>query len=150
MTLSNLRQGNPQPDYSADIKAEEKPAGTAAKMFTDDALSIQWTLMCNRMQQHLVGLAARLKNLTPHISNYPDIEVVLDNEILLSQTNDIKGNIVATMRKTLGNNDIRLTLTLADPDKTRMVFTKREIFDNLRQQNPAIEKLRLKLGLELA
>ena len=150
MTLSNLRQGNRQPDYSADIKAEEKPAGTAAKMFTDDELSIQWTLMCNRMPQHLVGLAARLKNLTPHISNYPDIEVVLDNEILLSQTNDIKGNIVATMRKTLGNNDIRLTLTLADPDKARKVFTKREIFDNLRQQNPAIEKLRLKLGLELA
>ena len=106
--------------------------------------------MCNRMPQRLVGLASRLKNITPHIADYPNIEVVIDNEILLSQVNDIKNSIAATMKKTLGNDGITVSLKLADIDNRRRAYTKREIFDELRQKNPAIEKLRVKLGLELA
>ncbi len=149
-TFGNLRGQTANDSEITDLKTQEKPVLSGAKPFTDDELSIQWTLMCNRMPQHLVGLASRLKNLTPRIKDYPNIEVVLDNEILLSQTNEIKGSICATMRKTLGNPHINLTLTLADMDSARKVFTKREIFDDLRQRNPAIEKLRQSLGLELA
>ncbi|AGB27856.1 DNA polymerase III, subunit gamma/tau [Prevotella dentalis DSM 3688] len=152
MTFNDLRRGPEQPDYAVAKTEEASPAPTPdeARRFTEAELGMQWTLMCNRMPQQLVGLAARLKNLTPHIADYPNIEVVLDNEILLGQINEIKGSIRATMRKTLGNADIDLTLRLADPGDMRRVFTKRELFDELRQRNPAIEKLREHLGLELA
>lgn len=152
MTFNDLRRGPEQPDYAVAKTEEASPAPTPdeARRFTEAELGMQWTLMCNRMPQQLVGLAARLKNLTPHIADYPNIEVVLDNEILLGQINEIKGSIRATMRKTLGNADIDLTLRLADPGDMRRVFTKRELFDELRQRNPAIEKLREQLGLELA
>ena len=106
--------------------------------------------MCNRMPQSMVGLASRLKNIVPHITDYPHIEAVVDNEILLGQLNEIKGKIRATMRQTLHNGAIELTLRLADAGEVRKVYTKREIFDNMRQQNPAIEKLRNALGLELS
>lgn len=150
MTFGNLRKQNGGVQENNEPMHEEKKVHAQETPFTDNDLSIQWTLMCNRMPQQLVGLASRLKNITPHISNYPDIEVLLDNEILLSQTNDIKGSICATMRKTLGNPHINITLRLADQDTARRVFTKREVFDNLRQQNSAIERLRVELGLELA
>ena len=149
-TFSSLRQGPKQPAYLAAQQAGTKTAADSNKEFTEEQLSIQWTLMCNRMPQHLVGLASRLKNIMPHIVDYPNIEVVIDNEILLSQVNDIKGNIEATMKKTLGNDQITLSLKLADIDSSRKAYTKRELFDELRRKNPAIEKLRLKLGLELA
>lgn len=149
-TFDSLRRGPQQPDYIVAQKTEEKPVPQGDKPFTEEELSIQWTLMCNRMPQRLVGLAARLKNITPHISEYPNIEVVIDNDILLGQVNEIKGNILATMKKTLANDNITLTLKLADVDHMRRTFTKREVFDSLRQNNPAIEKLRLNLGLELA
>ncbi len=150
MTFDTLRRGPEQPDYSSIQKTEDKVATSNEKKFTEEELSIQWTLMCNRMPKRLVGLASRLKNLTPRISEYPIIEIVLDNEILLQQATEIKGSITATMRKTLGNNAISLSLQLADPGTMKKAFTKREIFDNLRQENPAIEKLRKSLGLELA
>jgi DNA polymerase-3 subunit gamma/tau len=150
MTFSDLRRGPEQPLFEKEEKAEEKKNAPAEKQFTDEELSIQWTLMCNRMPQEFVGLAARLKNITPHIADYPNIEAVIDNEILLQQTRDIKGKITATMRKTLGNSKIEITLRLADPDTTRRAYTKRELFDDLRRRNPAIEKLRNALGLELA
>lgn len=150
VTFGNLRRGAQQPNSIAVSKAEEKNVPDNNKKFTEEELSIQWTLMCNRMPQRLVGLASRLKNITPHIADYPNIEVVIDNEILLSQVNDIKNSIAATMKKTLGNDGITVSLKLADIDNRRRAYTKREIFDELRQKNPAIEKLRVKLGLELA
>lgn len=150
ITFGNLRRGAQQPNCIAASKAEEKNVPDNNKKFTEEELSIQWTLMCNRMPQRLVGLASRLKNITPHIADYPNIEVVIDNEILLSQVNDIKNSIAATMKKTLGNDGITVSLKLADIDNRRRAYTKREIFDELRQKNPAIEKLRVKLGLELA
>ncbi len=120
------------------------------KRFTEDELSMQWTLMCNRMPQQWVGLAARLKNITPHITEYPNIEATVDNEIFLGQVNEIKGKIQATMRQTLSNPNITLTLTLAQNDGQHRAYTKREIFDNMRKQNKALEKLRIELKLEMA
>jgi DNA polymerase-3 subunit gamma/tau len=150
MTFSDLRRG-PEHQVSDQAHEEEvKSAQAEVKRFTEEELSVQWTLMCNRMPQSLVGLAARLKNIVPHITDYPHIEAVVDNEILLGQLNDIKGKIRATMRQTLHNPDIDLTLRLADVGEVRKVYTKREIFDDMRQRNPAIEKLREALGLELS
>lgn len=132
----------------------EAPATTAeestAKRFTEEELAMQWVQMCNRMPQKFVGLASRLKNITPHITDYPNIEAVIDNEIFLSQLNEIKRKICRTMQVTLHNDNIQLTLRLADTASVKKVFTKREIFDNLRKENPAFEKLRMALGLELS
>lgn len=149
-TFGSLRNSGKQPEVIEIEKAEEKTAENNVKAFTNEDLSIQWTLMCNRMPQRLVGLASRLKNIMPRITDYPNIEIVIDNEILLSQINDIKGSICATMKKTLGNNNIALTIRLADIDNSRRAYTKRELFDDLRKRNSAIEKLRMQLGLELA
>ena len=150
MTFSDLRRGPEQKEFQQEPAEEEKPAHGEVRRFTEEELSVQWTLMCNRMPQSMVGLASRLKNIVPHITDYPHIEAVVDNEILLGQLNEIKGKIRATMRQTLRNSNLELTLRLAEPDEVRKVYTKREIFDNMRQQNPAIEKLRNALGLELS
>lgn len=153
MTFNDLRNGNGQQGETQEMADADAPVtkkGSKEKRFTEDELSIQWTLMCNRMPQRLVGLAARLKNITPHITDYPNIEAVVDNDILLSQLNEIRGNIRATMRKTLNCPTIEFTLRLADVAEQKRAFTKREIFDDLRKKNTAIEKLRMGLGLELA
>ncbi len=153
ITFNDLRSKPKQPDYLKaampdDDRAAQEPQ--KGKAFTEEELIMEWTLMCNRMPQQLVGLAARLKNITPHITTYPNIEAAIDNEILLQQVNEIRGNIRATMRKTLHNNNIELTLRLAEASEMKRAYTKRELFDHLRQTNPAIEKLRAALGLELA
>ena len=156
ITFNDLRRKPKAPDYLKTFtpddgkETKEQQSAQAGQPFTEAQLCMEWTLMCNRMPQRLVGLAARLKNITPHITSYPNIEAVIDNEILLQQVNEIRGNIRATMRKTLHNGSIELTLRLAEPSEMKRVYTKRELFDHLRQNNPAIEKLRAALSLELA
>jgi len=153
ITFNDLRNKPQQPDYLKAAMPEDDKAAKeqqTEKPFTEEELSMEWTLMCNRMPQQYVGLAARLKNITPHITTYPNIEAAIDNEILLQQINEIRGNIRATMRQRLHNKNIELTLRLADASEMKHAYTKRELFDHLRQANPAIEKLRAALGLELA
>lgn len=147
MTFGNLRKGDEQPTYQQEPEIKNK--GEQAP-FGDDELTLQWMSMCNRMPQKMVGLAMRMKNLSPHISQYPAIEVVIDNDILLRQMEDIKGRIRATMAAALHNAAITITLRLAEPGEVKAILTKREVFDELRRRNPAIEKLRQQLSLDLA
>ena len=40
-----------------------------------------------------------MKNMQPRITTFPDIEVLVDNQILLDQVNEIKGRIRVTLAK---------------------------------------------------
>lgn len=134
-------------DEAAAKKLEEKKVEDT---FTDDDLMREWVSMCNRMPQKFVGLASRLKNIVPRITEYPDIEVVVDNQLLLDQITAIKKNIRATMRLRLHNSLIEFSPRLAKHNENERALTKLEVFDAMRKRNPAIEKLRVGLKLELS
>ena len=150
LTFAGLKKGPATSDDFGAINVDDQQLVNDEKRFAEAELSMQWTLMCNRMPQKFVGLASRLKNLIPQITNYPDFEVAVDNQILFDEISQIRGKIRATMRQTLNNKAIEFNIRLTRQDEQRKAFTKREIFEELRKQNPSIEKLRVELGLELA
>ena len=155
MTFDDLRRKPKTNDASEAVTVDEAEAKKVAEskpeaQFTDDDLIREWVAMCNRMPQKFVGLAARLKNLVPVITDYPNIEVVVDNKLLLDQINVISRNIRATMRMKLHNTLIEFKPRLAKQNENQRALTKLEVFDTLRKKNPAIEKLRIGLGLELS
>ena len=80
----------------------------------------------------------------------PEIEVVVDNQILLEQMNGIKGRIRATMAKALHNGNINIQLRMARGDEIKPVLTRKELFDEMRQNNKAIDKMCQLLNMELA
>ncbi len=154
-TFAELRRGPAKAERQEPIKVDEAEAAKVKEekpesRFTDNDMMREWLAMCNRIPDKFVGLSSRLKNIVPHITQYPDMEVVVDNQVLLDQIMSIKGNIRATMRLKLHNSKIEFTPRLAKQDENRRALTKLEIFDKLRKNNPAIEKLRLRLGLELS
>ena len=102
--------------------------------FTQELLELQWLSMCNRMPQKMIALASRMKNVKPHISNFPEIEIVVDNQILLDQINEIKGRIRVTLAKALHNGSVNLTLRLAEAEEISRKLTKKEVFDELMKQ----------------
>ena len=120
------------------------------KEFTNDQLLIQWIAMCARMPQQMTGIAARMKNMTPVIADFPNVEVVVDNEILLEDISKIKGRIRNTLAMTLKNSNIQLSLKLAKPEDIKRIPTNRERFDMLIGNNDAFKNLVLELGLELS
>ena len=129
-------------DERVDIK-ENKP-------FTQEDLEREWLAMCMRMPQPMHGLASRLKNVKPRITDYPNIELVVDNQSVQSQVAAISGRIRATMAKALNNGEIQFTVRLAAIEEVGKVLSKRELFAQLREQNPAIDRLSTLLDLEVS
>lgn len=132
-------------------QAEAQQQTTAASTtFSNEELRIQWNVMCNRMPPEKIGLSQRMKNLLPQITTFPQVEVVIENDILLKQLQDIKGKIQATLRMLLQNNNLLLSLRLAEAQEVTKIYSKREIFELLKKENPQLDKLCHNLGLELS
>lgn len=146
MTFNDLRNGGKKPSYQTKTEQKVTAQNTA---FSEQELMIQWKMMCNRMPQEKIGLAQRMKNLTPRITNFPNIEVVIDNDILLKQLQDDKENILAEMRTLLKNAQLNINLRLAEAQEVTKIYSKREIFEMLKKENPQFSKLCQSLKLQL-
>lgn len=146
MSFNDLRNGGKKPSYQTKPEQKVTAQNTA---FSEQELMIQWKMMCNRMPQEKIGLAQRMKNLTPRITNFPNIEVVIDNDILLKQLQDDKENILAEMRTLLKNAQLNINLRLAEAQEVTKIYSKREIFEMLKKENPQFSKLCQSLKLQL-
>ena len=118
--------------------------------FSQQDLELQWMLMCNRMPQKLSGIATRMKNMNPVITDFPNVEVTADNQVALDQLEQIKGSIASTLKLYLHNKSITLTLRLAEQEEIAPILSRREQYELMEKENPSIGKLRELLGLELA
>ena len=118
--------------------------------FTQQDLELQWMLMCNRMPQKLSGIATRMKNMNPVITEFPNVEVAADNQIALEQLEQIKGSIVSTLKLYLHNKSITLSLRLAEHEAQMPILSRREQYELMEKEDPSIGKLRELLSLELA
>ena len=117
--------------------------------FTQEALENSWFGMLKRFPESLVGLGARLRNITPHITTYPRIEFVFDNELLLHEAEKQKARIKVTLAKELQNGQIELDWRVAESHEIKKILTKRELFDKLKEQNGALSKLCQTLQLDI-
>ena len=118
--------------------------------FSQQDLELQWMLMCNRMPQKLSGIAARMKNMNPVITDFPNVEVTADNQVALEQLEQIKGSILSTLKLYLHNKSIKLSLRLAEQEEIVPILSRREQYKLMEKENPSIAKLRELLSLELA
>ena len=135
------------------LTSGDTPAGDASegdREFTQEDLQIEWLSMCNRMPQQLSGIATRMKNMNPVITELPVIEVTVENQLALDQMEQIKGKIVSTLKRDLHNSAITLTMRVAEHKKGERILSRREQYEQMAKENPSIAKLRDLLDLNLA
>lgn len=136
-----------------EIKAVKEPEvknKDENETFDQDFLELKWLSMCNRMPPKMIGLASRMRNMTPRITRHPNIELTVDNQNLLDQVNEIKGRIRATLAEALHNGNIQIELKLAKAEEVGPMLTPKEMFDEMRKKNPIVDKMCATLNLELA
>ena len=148
----NLRQQQSKP-----AKINTIPSAVAVTVeqetdatFTQDDLELQWLSMCNRMPQEFSGIATRMKNMNPVIKEFPAIEVIVNNALIKQEMEDFKGRIIKTLQNALHNNAITLEITIVEQEGPVKILTRREQFEMMSKENPAVEKLRQAFDLELA
>ena len=129
---------------NAEVKVSEEKAFTLAD------LRLQWLAMCNRMEtSSMVGMAKRLKNIIPDITDYPKIELVVDNEMLRDEIQVIKHRLELTMAKYLHNGSISLNIRVAEPAERRKILTPKENFLLMLERSDGLKALVEGLKLEM-
>lgn len=118
--------------------------------FTQQELVVRWRAMCTRMPDKMQALAQRMKNITPTITEFPNIQVLAENNIQLNEMLPIRSRIRATLAKDLHNGQIGLTIRLARQEEIKPMLTPREELDKLMRNNSPVKKLVEALGLDLA
>ena len=106
--------------------------------------------MCNRMPQEYSGIATRMKNMNPVITDFPKVEVTVDNALIKQEMEDFKGRIVKTLQNALHNNAIMLDIRVGEQQEHLTVLSRRDQFEQMSKENPAVDKLRQAFNLELA
>jgi len=118
--------------------------------FSQEDLELQWMAMCNRMPQQLIGIATRMKNMNPTITEMPKVVVVVGNDLIRQEMEQIHGSIVNTLKRDLHNSSIVLDIVVDEHHDEVKILTRREQFTEMVKANSAVEKLRTVFDLELA
>ena len=110
--------------------------------------------MCNRMpekQPQLIGIATRMKNMNPQITEFPQVEVTVENELIKQDMEAIHKSILKTLQLHLHNDQITFSILVSDQkDLGKKILSRREQFEEMSKKNPAVAKLQQAFDLELA
>ena len=154
-SFNNLRK-NDKKETSNDVKAEVKNADEQSH-FTQDELAKQWRAMCIRMDKTtaLQGIAKRMKNMTPSITSSDNdaastIEIVAESKVLYDEMTSLKGRIRVTLAELLHNAAINVSIRLAEQTEIKPMLSRRQLFEKIKKENPALAKLSDTLGLDIA
>ena len=137
----------------ADSLSDTKDGQPNDKLFSQEDLELQWMSMCNRMsdnQPQLIGIATRMKNMNPQITEFPQVEVTVENELIKQDMEAIYKNILKTLQLYLHNHQISFTILVSDQKEPTKVLSRREQFEEMGKTNPAVVKLQQAFDLELA
>ena len=151
---TKLRQGDkPSKINFSDNLSDGKDGQPNDQKFSQEDLELQWMSMCNRMsdnQPQLIGIATRMKNMNPQITEYPQVEVTVENELIKQDMEAIRKSILKTLQLYLHNQQITFTILVSNQKEQTRILSRREQFDEMSKINPAVAKLQQEFDLELA
>ena len=152
---TKLRQGDKSPKVNlSDSLTDGKDGLPNDQKFSQEDLELQWMSMCNRMsdnQPQLIGIATRMKNMNPQITEFPQVEVTVENELIKQDMEAIRKSILKTLQLHLHNQQITFTIIVSDQkEQTKKILSRREQFEEMSKINPAVAKLQQEFDLELA
>uniref|UniRef100_UPI0040274A61 DNA polymerase III subunit gamma/tau n=1 Tax=Prevotella sp. TaxID=59823 RepID=UPI0040274A61 len=147
MSFGDILSPKDKPTAEQTVEVENAEERNA---FTEEDLLVQWRAMCTRMPENMRAMSTRMRNLSPVITDYPNVEIVAENQILYDQMLTIKSRIRATLAKCLKNGSLQVSIRLAKQEEIKPLLSPKETLDQLVKENTAVGRLVQSLSLDLA
>lgn len=148
VSLSSLSEENQEKQIEK-IKPQEAEAKQNNQLFTEDELQKTWELFAEGLNEEKL-----LKNTMilykPKMLDNTVFEVEVNTEINKNYLDDHSSAILSYLRQSLQNDDITMTIKISESTTVKKPLTSREIFDELVQKNPSLQKLSDEFDLELS
>lgn len=133
-------------DEKSTVSDVETPTFGIDKKFTEDELSLKWN---DFLQNHVSD--SRLRNLlannTPQIEKEDILRVKVNNRFQENEIHQL--HIVDFLRTELQNNNIRIEIDVIPETEQKVYLSPQEIYMKMVETNPALEKLRKNLEMEV-
>lgn len=122
---------------------------TANAVVDSEMVQKQWNRYARSVELEKPHLYSLMTSTTISVANFNDIVVNVLNQ---SQQDELKredSELIMFLRKELGNSNLRIVCVLNTNNVVKKAYTSYEKFEEMKRQNPNIEKLQRALGLDI-
>ena len=134
---------------SDNIVSEPEAEQLGSNLFTEAELLGVWSEYCQRLKKEKL-LKNTMSLYLPKMVSDVVFEVEVNSEINKQYLTDNSNAILTYLREKLQNGDITMTIKIAEGNAIKKALTSREIFNEMAQKNPSLQKLSDEFGLELS
>src|SRR5690554_4005446 len=149
MGVSIASLTNKKADEETEPQTEASPnTGNGSNLFTEEQLIAAWTEYADQLIEEKL-LKNTMSLYLPKMKSETLFEVEVNSELNKQYITDNSNAILAHLREKLKNDDISMTITIAKVNAIKKPVTSHEIFEEMVNQNPSLQKLSDEFGLEL-
>lgn len=128
---------------------EETPI-KESKGITSETLAQAWTSFALELPERERALTERMKLIIPQKDDGNSFTIRVDNQMVAQIFEEQTAKITSGISKFLGGAMLKMNISINKVAVQRHVYDRTKQYEILREKNPAIEKLRKGLNLELA
>ena len=134
----------PEQNYNATV-ADTQPTN---EYFSDEALLDGWIEFGKTINDEIKSIGFRNTNLPVRVSD-TTFEILVNNFMQENELKKIQTDIVQFLINRLKNSSISMIIKVAEESEMQRTLSPEERYKSMVDQNPALEKLRKNLQLEI-
>lgn len=146
VSISSLQ--NKKEEKAEEIKVSDNKQ-TGNNLFTEKELIQAWKEYAANLNEEKL-LQNTMSLYLPKMKSDSVFEVEVNTDLNKQYLTDNSLSILSFLRKKLQNGDVVMNIKIAEGNAIKKPLTSREIFDEMVQQNPSLQKLSDEFGLELS
>ncbi|MDD4970509.1 MAG: DNA polymerase III subunit gamma/tau [Paludibacter sp.] len=116
--------------------------------FTYEELNKAWQQFADTIPEQ-GRITSFIKSTRPNLTSDTTFELIVSNVLQEKELKRLQQDIVEFLQERLHNSTIRMTLKIAEETEVQRANSPEDRFKIMAEQNPALEKLRNGLGLEI-
>jgi len=138
-----------KPDVKITDSDTGEDANRTATPFTNEELKTHWKAFATGLKTDFPHLATTLTSRDPLLKDEWAIDFEVDNRILEEELNQKRGELLEYLRQMLDNFQITLQTRIQENLVERKPYTDKEKFEQMAAKNPALNKLKEQLDLDI-
>ncbi|MEA5129662.1 MAG: DNA polymerase III subunit gamma/tau [Proteiniphilum sp.] len=146
VSLSSLSNKKEEDSSSSGAETQQYNGNN---LFTENELVNAWKEYTNSLDEEKL-LKNTMTLYHPRMLSETVFEVEVNTELNRQYLTDHSIALLSFLRERLRNDDITMTIRISETNAIKKPLTSREIFDEMVQQNPSLQKLSDEFGLELS
>ncbi len=133
----------------SDLHAQEEIQQTSTRL-TNENLRQAWMSFAMKLPENERALADRMKIITPTLQDSTTFTIAVDNQLVADMFQKESARIIKGMMFEQGDTKLRMKIEVNKIVVQRHIYDRTKQYEILKEKNPIIERLRVRLNLELS